>query len=154
MSWRNLNENWNVYQNSSGRIFYHNTQTKRSSWKPPRKLKPAPLQVPKDVVDSDSTSPPTVVSMVRDSIRDLNGRDFVVPPGYVEFYEKSSGIILVIQLNWLLTLFKKVIFIMKTYLLATDGLQPLTKTATCISTHWTQTQRLPDQNGHYLVLNQ
>ena len=32
---------WRVYKNGYGRIFYHNTELQRSSWKPPRKYKPS-----------------------------------------------------------------------------------------------------------------
>ena len=54
---RDLNENVKIYQNSSGRKFYHNWKLERSSWKPPRNLKPklqqtfANVQVPKGYIE-------------------------------------------------------------------------------------------------------
>ena len=54
---------WEVYRNQDGRIFYHDTSQHRSSWKPPRNLKPKlSLNVTEPLL-----SP--AVSMVRDSIR-------------------------------------------------------------------------------------
>ena len=52
---------WAVYQHSSGRLFYHCAALQRSSWKPPRHLKPA----------RDITAP--------------------VPPGYVEMCDAETG---------------------------------------------------------------
>ena len=80
---RDLNDQWKIYQNNSGRIFYHNHKLSRSSWKPPRSTKPR--------LESDETD--SLVSMVRDSIRDENDNSVSTPPGYVEYFDKITGFI-------------------------------------------------------------
>ena len=61
---RNIGDSWKVYRNQAGRIFYHDITSHRSSWKPPRNLKPKSRL---NIV----TAPP-VVSMVRNSIREID----------------------------------------------------------------------------------
>ena len=68
---RNIGETWKVFRNLAGRIFYHDTSTQRSSWKPPRKLKPKLSST-----ISEALAPP-VVSMVRDSIREIDDSELL-----------------------------------------------------------------------------
>ena len=60
---------WAVYQHSSGRLFYHCAALQRSSWKPPRHLKPG--RDPRTEAGTDITAP--------------------VPPGYVEMCDPETG---------------------------------------------------------------
>ena len=71
---RDLNENVKIYQNSSGRIFYHNCKLGRSSWKPPRNLKP------NDFIE-------------KVSVRVAEGEDanVFIPKGYIEHFDQNTG---------------------------------------------------------------
>ena len=66
---RDIGESWKVFRNLAGRTFYYDTRAKRSSWKPPRNLKP------KSNI-GEVTAPP-VVSMVRNSIRELDDSELL-----------------------------------------------------------------------------
>ena len=66
---------WRVYKNGSGRIFYHNTELQRSSWKPPRKYKPLKTREMREAI-----------------ARDIEDQEVLIPDGFEEFYDKNSGI--------------------------------------------------------------
>ena len=99
---RDIGESWKVFRNLAGRTFYYDTRAKRSSWKPPRNLKPKS--------NIGDITAPAVVSMVRDSIREIEDPELrgnispeelrvfdislpspPVPPGYVEYFTKRTG---------------------------------------------------------------
>ena len=86
---KTLDTDWSVYRSQAGRIFYHSTAEKRSSWKPPRKFKPSVRE--KTISSVDNEIVPDTVSMVRDSIREAPC--VLVPPGYCEYYDKTTGCI-------------------------------------------------------------
>ena len=86
---KTLDNDWSVYRSEAGRIFYYCTAGKRSSWKPPRKFKPSVREKADSSVDTEIG--PDTISMVRDSIRE--GPTVPVPPGYCEYYDKSTGCI-------------------------------------------------------------
>lgn len=80
---RDLNASVKIYQNSSGRIFYHNSKLGRSSWKPPRNLKPNLQTNLSDSIIKDSLS-------LRDSEED--NVNVSVPRGYIEHFDQNTGI--------------------------------------------------------------
>ena len=98
---KNLDDEWEVYMNQAGRIFYFSKKDRRSSWKPPRRFKPSVRKkldmsyqaIPfADEVAEDEEVPNTdTLSMVRDSIRE--DPPVSVPPGYSEFYDPVTGCI-------------------------------------------------------------
>jgi len=51
-------EHWKIYKNETGRIFYHNSKTNQSSWKPPRlsKGKSPASTVPEGYIENHDTS--------------------------------------------------------------------------------------------------
>ena len=86
---RNIGERWKVFRNLAGRIFYHDTSTQRSSWKPPRNLKP------KSSLHVGEVKAPPVVSMVRHSIREIEDSELL---GNIQLEElRVCDICLVLQ---------------------------------------------------------
>ena len=124
---------WKVYENSFGRIFYHNSELKKSSWKPPRKYKPARTRVLSEEDQDGSASNSGV-------------HDVIIPMGFVELHDKTSGINFPIARHWVTSLFQEKSF-MKTSRVGIDGSRPWTRRVDSTFTALTLTPWKPGQSG-------
>ena len=124
---------WKVYENSLGRIFYHNSELKKSSWKPPRKYKPARTRV---LSEEDQEG----------SAKKSGVHDVIIPMGFVELHDITSGIYFPIARHWVTSLFQEKSF-MKTSRVGIDGSRPGTRRVDSTFTALTLTPWKPGQSG-------